>query len=87
MTTENYIVSLSLAWTKFETADARLESTIFQPPSDASDHSPYWPFPLCNEKTTKTDIPIETGWEHYATHKVQVKLSPYQVIVGPYHES
>ena len=30
---------------------------------------------------------IETGWEHYATHKVQVKLSPYQVIVGPYHES
>ena len=30
---------------------------------------------------------IETGWKHYATHKVQVKVVPYQVIVGPDHQS
>ena len=30
---------------------------------------------------------IETGWTHYATHKVQVEVGPYQVIEGPYHQS
>ena len=44
-----------------------------------SEPSKYWQKPI--KKL------IEAGWKHYATHKVQVKVGTYQVIVGPDHQS
>ena len=57
MTTENYIVSLSLTWTKFETADAWLESTIFSTTFRRFRSQPLLAFSTLQWKTTKTDIP------------------------------